>query len=685
MNKFLPTLIVAGLTAHYSLLAQNNVAINTTGSSAHASSMLDVEATDKGLLIPRVALTSTNVAAPVTSPANSLLVYNTNTSGVAPNNVTPGYYYWDGSAWVRLATGNNNDDWDLLGNAGTNPAINYLGTSDAVDLVVRTNNIERMRVLGSGNVGIGVTNPGYGLELNGTFGYGNGIAGTYRSRTETRDNAGQIATQSGFFETSNPVNFPTGASSWWHLLDVRHSNNANNYAMQISGSFFDQELWFRKTNNNGAQAWSRLLSTSNLNSLAWSLLGNSGTNAGTNFIGTTDAVDFVTRTNNTERMRVTSGGNVGIGTGAPDNLLHVNGIAQANRLYVGASSFPAASNGTINEGFESESKGLWYGYSSTNTLNDIIGFDRTSGTFDRTLAGLGHPVSPRTGQFMLMSHNNSLNSSTSQVHFRFFMEAGGTFSAYWMVSSEAGYDFFQVSVDGGAFANLGSGASGWNLYSIALSSGYHVITFRYTKDGSVNHRNDAAFIDDVSITNARIGVGVGPSDGDIWATGNIVANSTRHIGDLAENFFINNGFAEYGDIVSIEPGNQNQLSICKSAYNPYIAGVVSEKPSVYLNNPTEGIPIGLTGRVKVKVDKNAMIRSGDFITSSNVPGVGMRLEKSGYVVGVAMEDQKPGEPYVMILLQPGRYINIHDIPTRETKIENKQTPVHIFTDPAKMD
>ena len=63
---------------------------------------------------------------------------------------------------------------------------------------------------------------------------------------------------------------------------------------------------------------------------AWALLGNSGTTAGTNFVGTTDAVDFVTKTNNTERVRVTSGGNVGIGTTAPTNALHV--VAGSNPL-----------------------------------------------------------------------------------------------------------------------------------------------------------------------------------------------------------------------------------------------------------------------------------------------------------------------------------------------------------------
>lgn len=83
-----------------------NVAINATGSSANASSMLDVAATDKGLLIPRVALTATNSAAPVTSPATSLLLYNTAAAGTAPNNVVPGYYYWNGSRWISFMTNN---------------------------------------------------------------------------------------------------------------------------------------------------------------------------------------------------------------------------------------------------------------------------------------------------------------------------------------------------------------------------------------------------------------------------------------------------------------------------------------------------------------------------------------------------------------------------------------------------
>lgn len=83
-----------------------NVAINSTGVTAHSSAILDITATDKGILIPRVSLTAANVAAPVTSPATSLLVYNTNSSGTGSNVVGPGFYYWDGSMWRRAFSPN---------------------------------------------------------------------------------------------------------------------------------------------------------------------------------------------------------------------------------------------------------------------------------------------------------------------------------------------------------------------------------------------------------------------------------------------------------------------------------------------------------------------------------------------------------------------------------------------------
>ena len=75
------------------LLANGSIAqvgINTDGTAPDNSAMLDVKSDSKGFLPPRVALTASNVAAPVTSPASGLLIYNTATAGTAPNDVAPG-------------------------------------------------------------------------------------------------------------------------------------------------------------------------------------------------------------------------------------------------------------------------------------------------------------------------------------------------------------------------------------------------------------------------------------------------------------------------------------------------------------------------------------------------------------------------------------------------------------------
>ncbi|TAL60917.1 MAG: hypothetical protein EPN85_06135 [Bacteroidetes bacterium] len=120
-----------------------NIGINTAGNPADGSAMLDVSSASKGMLIPRVALTITTNNAPVgAGVATSLLVYNTATI----NDVTPGYYYWTGTAWARFSTGSGGGSWLLLGNSGTVDGTNFLGTIDDKPLNFRVNNIKAGRI-----------------------------------------------------------------------------------------------------------------------------------------------------------------------------------------------------------------------------------------------------------------------------------------------------------------------------------------------------------------------------------------------------------------------------------------------------------------------------------------------------------------------------------------------------------
>lgn len=91
-----------GVIISFCGLAQTG--IGTT--APHASAKLDVSATNKGFLPPRVILTGSSDVTTIASPAEGLFVYNLGSIGLQA-----GYYYWNGANWATIATGN------LAGNA----------------------------------------------------------------------------------------------------------------------------------------------------------------------------------------------------------------------------------------------------------------------------------------------------------------------------------------------------------------------------------------------------------------------------------------------------------------------------------------------------------------------------------------------------------------------------------------
>jgi len=86
------TCLLASISSSYA----QNIGIGTT--TPNSSAVLDLQSNNKGMLVPRIALTSANTASPVTAPADALLIYNTATAGSGINAVIPGFYYWSVSA-----------------------------------------------------------------------------------------------------------------------------------------------------------------------------------------------------------------------------------------------------------------------------------------------------------------------------------------------------------------------------------------------------------------------------------------------------------------------------------------------------------------------------------------------------------------------------------------------------------
>ena len=109
-----------------------------------------------------------------------------------------------------------------------------------------------------------------------------------------------------------------------------------------------------------------------------------------------------------------------------------------------------------------------------------------------------------------------------------------------------------------------------------------------------------------------------------------------------------------GDIVSYKDGDYSLSSVFQ---DPAMYGVIVEDASISFvdRNLDESKLVTSMGEVILNVSsKSGPIHKGDYVTSSDIPGVGVKANEDGQVLGIAMEDFSPendeeiGQIYVLL-------------------------------------
>lgn len=117
----------------------DNVGIGTA--APDPSALLELRANDKGFLITRMSQPERDL---ITLPATGLMIYNTTRAVFQYNIGTPQNPIWVSMLYINIDGGSSSGVfWSLLGNDSVDRAVNFLGTTNAQPLIIKTDNAQR--------------------------------------------------------------------------------------------------------------------------------------------------------------------------------------------------------------------------------------------------------------------------------------------------------------------------------------------------------------------------------------------------------------------------------------------------------------------------------------------------------------------------------------------------------------
>jgi len=342
-------------------------------------------------------------------------------------------------------------------------------------------------------------------------------------------------------------------------------------------------------------AWTNVLTGAS----GWSLIGNSGTNSSANFIGTTDAVDFIVKTNNAVAMTVSSSGSISmnsLGAGVVhsdlNGLLTSSAVVNADVDNSAAIARSKLASGTAYRilandvsGVMSENAAITASRAVESDANGQLVASATTATELGYVSGVTSAIQTQLNN--KQATGNYITALTGDV------TATGPGSVAATLAT--------VNSDVGSFTNANITVNAKGLIT-AAASGSAGFTDPMTTRGDIIYR-------DATNTTTRLGVGAAGtfprSDGTDLAYGAValttdvsgvlpIANGGTNNGSLS----VAAGVVYYGDgtkLVGLAAGSSGQLLQSNGAAAPSWTNVASATPTIFGSRGTPRSVVAATG------------------------------------------------------------------------------------------
>ncbi len=541
-----------------------------------------------------------------------------------------------------------------------------------------------MTILQNGNVGIGSASPGQALDVVGTGRFSTGVDANGTSSTITNlvldGNTGTALNISGTSfttdlnlqnsetldnDTDNTIKLSFGAANG--ILNLTSATEAfltSSVALNIDSATTNtlkigngaNAKTITIGNATGATALNLNSGTGDITLTSTDIISHKPTSGVSyfnyasadnraNFYNSGGTAALVIGWNGSPRIE-TSTSNFHINYDADSHVYLFGGAASGDNrnLYVygydtGATaqkygSFNVDTAGDFNiEAVSGEAIQLRTGGADVLTIasNGNVGIGSTAPTAVFQTVGSG----AKTGSFTAARIDNTATTTTNAIDkFGLYINSTGT----WDGSSDNSNNY-------GLYINVadGSPSRDWGIYTVGADKNYL-----------------SGLLEVGGFTTAN-------TERLCWdASGNsYITDCTGSPGDYAEEYGTTDASINAGDIVVVDPtresvevitdgelGSKAWIAKSTNNYQTSVVGIISTNPNETIGqnfsaeeNPR---PVAISGRIPVKVSTiNGPILPGDLITTSSIPGVGMRATGKGQVVARALQSYTETDPTVV--------------------------------------